>query len=644
MALPVALSLKGCNTGTSYFIATPQRQHRLPEASQASCNGRRSNRAILPVVYVHTHNTFGSKTSTSHPVSSGDGLETRLEERDKRPRNRIPVGALHFFYTMGNVQCGAPAYDDDYEVPLDPKFISKKQSSNSLYFPGTKGITSSKEKDAFLTVHLEDQSMKCILEPKEVNNALMEQAGELIRRERLEKLAKEDDLPSLLNEDDDGSTSGDGSALGEASVTPSEFTFAATEVTSGSAATRPSGNFDKNKRGPKSKFRRDNDQTPRPPKMKGTEFKLTEELDDEIKNALDSATKGKTPSPLATARNRLKAMERRNHGARAGCSILAVPCMFMEDFTQTSYVHSAKKYMQALHLQMKPQCPQFYKNHTSVLDLESPMMQAGSREIPISNGASPPRTKRHGANTWLLDGASPYSSHGDGIEFGGGPPSSPIRLMVTDSPFMDLAVTGSLGLVNRPRSRPLMSSPPRKQLKSPAHYIVLLNRRSGIPLAVCALKAASTGPPVVRIYSTKRRVFGQRPAASTRKLGLDWSESLPLYTWAEIVTEGKHPDAVKYSIFMASGSDGRFEDTPSYRATHHASGSPVVRMVGRTGTERDAPHTGCAVISLSQNEDATGEHGVFFHLSIARGIDPALIICFAAFLDEVVEKAMRLRN
>ena len=533
---------------------------------------------------------------------------------------------------MGNVQCGALAYDDEYEVPLDPKITSKKQSSSSMYFPG---ITLDNKKDAFLTVHLEDQSLKCILEPNEVNKTLMEQAGELIRRERLKKLAKEDDLPSLLNEDDDGSTSGDGSAL--ASVTPSEFTFAATEVTSGSAATRPSGNFDKNNRGSKSKSRRD-DQTPRPPKIKGTEFKLTEEFNDEVKNALNRANKSTAPRPLATARNRFKTMERRNNASRTGCGILAVPCMFMEDFTQTSYVHSAKNYMSALHLQMKPQCPKFYRNHMSVLELDNKKIQAGSREIPISNGASPPPSKRLGADT----GTNPYSAFGDEIDFGGGPPSSPIRLMVTDSPFMDLAVTGSLGLVSRPRSRPLMSSPPRKQLKSPAHYIVLLNRRSGIPLAICALKAASTGPPVVRIYTTKRRVFGQRPAASTRKLGLDWSESLPLYTWAEIVTEGKHPDPVKYSIFMATGSDGRFEDTPSYRATHHSSGSPVIRMVGRT--ERDAANTGCAVISLSQNKDATDGNGVFFHLSIARGIDPALIICFAAFLDEVVEKAMRLRN
>jgi hypothetical protein len=540
---------------------------------------------------------------------------------------------------MGNIQCGAQAYGDDYEMPLDLKGVSKKQTSSSMYYPGTKGIASDKDKDAFLTAHVEDQSLKCILEPKEVTKALMEQAAELIRRERLEMLAKEDDLPNLLTEDDDGSNSGDGSALGEASGTTSECTFAETEVTTGSAATRPSGNFDKFNRRSKSKSR----QTPCPPKMRGTEFKLMEDFNVEVKNALNRAKKGTSPTTLATARNRLEAMERRK-SSRTGCGILAAPSMFMEDSTQTSYAQSAKKYLKALHLQMKPQCPHFYKNHMSMIDLESPTIQNGSLAIPISNGASPLRSRRHGANTGALGGTSPYSSFRNEIEFGEGPPSSPIRLMVTDAPFMDLAVTGSLGLVHRPRSRPVMSSPPRKQLKSPAHYIVLMNRRSGIPLAVCALKAASTGPPVVRIYTTKRRVFGQRPAASTGKLGLNWSESLPLYTWAEIVTEGKHPDIVKYSIFMASGSDGRFEDTPSYRATDHAlgSGSPVIRMVGRT--ERDAAHTGCAVISLSQNEDAADEQGVFFHLSIARGIDPALIICFAAFLDEVVEKRMRLRN
>lgn len=132
-------------------------------------------------------------------------------------------------------------------------------------------------------------------------------------------------------------------------------------------------------------------------------------------------------------------------------------------------------------------------------------------------------------------------------------------------------------------------------------------------------------------------MFGQRPAASTRKLGLDWSESLPLYTWAEIVTEGK-AEKLKYAIFMASGSSGHFEDSPSYRAAHDVNGAPVIRMVGRT--EKEKTLSGCAVISLTRDENAIDD-AVFFHISVARGIDPALMICFTSLVDEVMEKAMR---
>jgi hypothetical protein len=90
--------------------------------------------------------------------------------------------------------------------------------------------------------------------------------------------------------------------------------------------------------------------------MKGTDYKLTEDFNDEVKNTLNSATKGATPSPLVTAKNGLQAMERRN-SSRTGCGILAVPCMFMEDVTQTSYAYSAKNYIKTLHLQMKLSAP-----------------------------------------------------------------------------------------------------------------------------------------------------------------------------------------------------------------------------------------------------------------------------------------------
>jgi hypothetical protein len=89
---------------------------------------------------------------------------------------------------------------------------------------------------------------------------------------------------------------------------------------------------------------------------------------------------------------------------------------------------------------------------------------------------------------------------------------------------------------------------------------------------------------------------------------------------------------------MASGSDGRFEKEPSYRASHPSTGSPDITMVGRTQTETD--YTGCALLSMVSDDNVN--HGEpFLSLSISRGIDPALLICFAAIVDETVEKSMR---
>jgi hypothetical protein len=528
---------------------------------------------------------------------------------------------------MGNVQCGLPRYGDT--TFLDSKQKGASSISSRLCFAtGSHQSLTEASNDSFLSVHQEDLPQKCIMDPKEVIKALKHQAEEMIRRE---KLKQEDDVASLLDEGDDDEVA----SRDRTSSIYAHSEAAPTEVTSGSAATRPVGNHGKVSAVNRKKNNRN--RLNRPPQMKGKQFQLMENFNDDIQSVLTSATYGTVGGkPSAIAQERLRSMERRHElfAARpeTSCSILSIPCI--EDFSDTVYARKAKVYMSTLHLKVKPQCPQYYEERLSFVELGKPTIRAGSQDIPISN-LTPPRNKR---GTAALGGPSAVYS-GFGLEFGEGPPSSPVQLMVSEASFMDLAITGSLGLVDRPRSRPLMSSPPRKQLKSPAHFLVLLNQRSGIPLAVCSLKAASTGPPVVRIYTTKQRVFGQRPAASTRKLGLDWSESLPLYTWAEIVTEGRIPDNLKYSIFMASGSNGHFEDTPSYRAAHDANGDPIIRMVGRT--EQEDSLSGCAVISLSRDEVATEGSGIFFHLAAARGIDPALLICFTALVDEVMEKAMR---
>ena len=60
-------------------------------------------------------------------------------------------------------------------------------------------------------------------------------------------------------------------------------------------------------------------------------------------------------------------------------------------------------------------------------------------------------------------------------------------------------------------------------------------------------------------------------------------------------------------------------------------------MVGRTQTESE--YRGCALFSVVADE--SGDEP-YLSLSIARGIDPALLICFAAIVDETIEKTMRL--
>jgi hypothetical protein len=93
---------------------------------------------------------------------------------------------------------------------------------------------------------------------------------------------------------------------------------------------------------------------------------------------------------------------------------------------------------------------------------------------------------------------------------------------------------------------------------------------------------------------------------------------------------------------MATGSDGRFEIRPSYCAVHESSGSPEIKVVGRT--ERETYHAGCAVVSLCKESNASADDDeAFVRLSISRGIDPALLICFAAFVDEALEKTMRMQ-
>ena len=470
---------------------------------------------------------------------------------------------------------------------------------------------------SFLVPHRHDLPMRCMLDPSQVYEVILFQAEILTRQAELqykEGLTEDSCSTStgdVVSEEDDYAMS---------TIAPSAYTDAGkTEVTTFSVATRVAGNYDKYSN-PKRKYKRLNppqrDSKPRDAKKNRGTGNIHEEG--------ASATKGKVSSQQSAARGNSAANILKNNALGS----LVVPCIGVKPL-QTEF--SKEEFYNILQLKMKLNLAEYYQTQYLAMFPTSPSPSGFTSRCTPSKRDTAPNLSRISSDN------SSHTSATPAIDYGSGVTSSPVRLVADSSFFMDLSVTGSLGLVDRESVNDVTASRrSSSQAKSPSHYIVLINRRSGVPLAVCALKSKH-GPPVVRIYATRSRVIGQRPAASTEELGLTWTDSYPLFAWAEFTTEGEFPMPVRYSLYMASGSDGRFEKEPSYRASHPTIGSPDISMVGRTQTE--TVFKGCANFSMVSDEN---DEEPFVSLSISRGIDPALMICFAAIIDETLEKTMRL--
>jgi hypothetical protein len=549
---------------------------------------------------------------------------------------------------MGNVPCGVPLFfDEEFQVftaPPPEKTEDMHRQQKQQQSPGlTTESSTSVSEGSFLQVHKVDAPARCLLDPQEVKQAIVDQTEALIRR-TLNILGEEPAIAGVAEEEEALSSRFTGefstalhSMASEASHALSSVVVAArtsSVVTTRSAATEVVGNHDRSQKHKKSGRR---PLVASAPKIKGGKgFRRTEHMQIGIRRILMGHH-----YPLEQPSSSMSVALPDDHG----CHLLSSWADETESSSSSDYAKMVLDFASVLHLKFVPHCVSYYQTHLSRLLPDNAVSRAATHSITSNNtiNTANQKSKLRKSAPDLVLAMSDDSSSADYIEYGDGPPSTPILMLATDCPFMDLAVTGSLGLVDR-RNKHHSShvTPDRKQFKSPEHYIVLMNRRSGVPLAVCALRSRSTGPSVVRIFATKRRVYGQHSAATTRKLGLDWSsDSLPLFTWAEIVTEGTYPGRVRYSIFMATGSDGQFEESPSYCAVHESAGSPEIRVVGTT--ENEKYHAGCAVLSMCTNEDCTDEEDVFFRISVSRGIDPALFICFAAFVDETLEKNMRLQ-
>ena len=348
-----------------------------------------------------------------------------------------------------------------------------------------------------------------------------------------------------------------------------------------------------------------------------------------------------------------------------------------------------------LRLKMKAHMMDFYRNDYLRVFPASPLPRGLERTTDEtglgrgSRGSSPSAallSRMKQERKLLLSGRLPPGWRGAPWDVDPESGMLPVLLSVDDTPFLDLAMSGSLGLIERapplatgdmkvegrfasPRSVTAIDPPPSPaavgEQKSPRHYLTLYERSTSMPLAVCALKSPE-GDPVVRIYATRPRVSGQRPAAYASDLGLlspvdrahagggdgdDHHSSpradnnTPLYAWAELCVYGDFPRPVKYSIYLSAGSDGRFEREPTYRSTHIVSGCPDVMMVGRTrgrgGARSEAEYRGCCTISLRRDASSMKIDEACLEVAVSVGVDPALFLCLAAVVDETVELAMR---
>lgn len=361
----------------------------------------------------------------------------------------------------------------------------------------------------------------------------------------------------------------------------------------------------------------------------------------------DTVDNDSTQSTIS--RSELSSLTRRDSGRLTVRSLLLNEHPFcglfacLEDPDQLEYLQKVKAHASILYLQLPTQYASVFCHDITRLAAETDPIQSIAPKLSISSGLLSNRTTKLGDCDSQIDPQenipSDSSSAAEPV-FEIVPPCRPVRLLAPALSFMDLAMTGSLGLINAAAKRI------HSRVKAPDRYIVLLNRRSGIPLAVCAKQASSTpgGKLNVRIYSTSQRGFRQAHAATTRQLGLDWShnQSLPLYSWADVVMDGSYPNRVTLTVFLATSSDGIFHARPSFKAVHDSL-SPAEILVS-CWNDKSESYDDCAVISLGRDGSSSTPKEIFWRLAITRGIDPALMLCFAAILDEALAASVQQQH
>lgn len=369
----------------------------------------------------------------------------------------------------------------------------------------------------FLQPHKEERAPRRILDTKEVAKAFAMQAEELLKRERDE----EENSRRLNGVQIDGEGEGeaesifrdDASALTASTLAYSIATRSAagksgnvsSNMSAVTAATpqRSNGNSKCLPRGRSAKKNK------KPPKLRSGKFLAeTQKIQAAIKEELFP-----TPQQALGVSNLINSSQY----ILDQDSICTDMLTLFESDDKIKLMRKVRKHMEVIHLKMQPHCVKYHNSKSiSRLMPNNPVTQA----VSLGNLRSPPRDSSPDDDGTRLSRAtlsdSSSSSLSTDIGFGAAPPSSPVRLLVTQTVFMDLAVTGCFGLVDRKRTgseqrhQQQPSSLRRRRLKSPDEFLVLLNRRSGVPIAVGALKAqtipgAPPGGPYLCHQTTRVR-------------------------------------------------------------------------------------------------------------------------------------------
>lgn len=557
---------------------------------------------------------------------------------------QCPVSTEYHTYSMDEEEFSVAATPTRFlpacSVDLPSVLNSHDAYDRKMSSSGTSDHDSGVRK-TFLKLHRPDVSQRCLIDPDEVNRVLSQQADELLRRRglfpTLNKKVHDPAAPTMMHvlestlSDELGEV---GSRFGAASLVSG--------VTTATRSTIHTGNIR-----PKMTVDRNWSRRLKPTSGDGTVLSSLAGQHSSVASVLNSVAEQDEDSDLHQdvvdgtiddLGSSQKLLADASMKMKSQLPIPALPTSFrgrLVHHQRNEVDLLRRKYMSVLRLNVKANMGFFYTQRYLLMFPDRPKpfgcQAPGRKNDPIPDLAS------ESSDNSASSGNSRF------IDYGAMPAATSIKCMVTNNSFLDLAITGSLGLVPRDKMGRNSSGQPKYlprvgNQKSPDHYIVLISRRSGFPLAVCAMKAAS-GYPVVRIYATRQRVFAQRPAATTRQLGLEWADNLPLYAWAEVVSDGEFPNSMKFSVFMANGSEGRFSSQPSYEAAFSGGEHPVVKISGKTDME--STFSGCALISMCVDQSSGNDADVSFHLDLAKGIDPAMMICFTAIVDEVMETSMR---